>query len=77
VKASKVRGRSSNMYIYKMEVELRERSVHVIVMAEDDAQAFEYLEDMLVRHFVKNPEVVEASIIEKKRAVKGSGYVLE
>ncbi|WP_284640933.1 DUF3906 family protein [Paenibacillus silviterrae] len=65
------------MYMYKMEVELRTHSIHVIVMAENDAQAFEYLEELLVRHYVKSPEVTEASIIEKKRAVKGSGYVIE
>lgn len=65
------------MFIYKMEVTLRTQSVHLVVMAENDAQAFDYLEDLLVRHYVKAPEVTEASIIEKKRAVKGSGYVIE
>jgi hypothetical protein len=65
------------MYMYKLEVELKEQKVYVIVMAEHDEQAFEYLEEQLVRHFVHNPEVTEASIIEKKRAVKGSGYVLD
>ncbi|OXM84139.1 DUF3906 family protein [Paenibacillus rigui] len=64
------------MYMYKLEVELKEQTAHVIVMAENDEQAFDYLEEHLVRHFVYNPEVVEASIIEKKRAVKGSGYVI-
>jgi hypothetical protein len=65
------------MYMYKLEVELKERKVYIIVMAENDEQAFEFLEEQLVRHFVHNPDVVEASIVEKKRAVKGSGYVLD
>jgi hypothetical protein len=65
------------MYMYKLEVELKERKVYVIVMAENDEQAFEFLEEQLVRYFVHNPDVVEASIVEKKRAVKGSGYVLD
>ncbi|TVY08242.1 DUF3906 family protein [Paenibacillus cremeus] len=66
------------MYMYKMEVELeKEGLVHLIIMAETDEQAFDYLEEHLVRHFIHNPEVREASIIEKKRAVKGSGYVIE
>lgn len=65
------------MYIYKMEVELKDQQVYLIVMAESDEQAFDYLEEQLVRHFVNNPEVVQASVIEKKRAVKGAGYVIE
>lgn len=65
------------MYIYKMEVELKDQQVYLIVMAETDEQAFDYLEEQLVRHFVNNPEVVQASVIEKKRAVKGAGYVIE
>ena len=63
--------------MYKMEVELRNRKIYVVVMAERDEQAFDYLEEQLVRYFITNPEVVEASIIEKKRAVKGSGYVID
>ncbi|MCS7460164.1 DUF3906 family protein [Paenibacillus doosanensis] len=65
------------MYLYKLEVELKDQKVYVTLLAENDAQAFDYLEEQLVRHFIRNPEVVEASIIEKKRAVKGSGYVIE
>ncbi|MCZ8512070.1 DUF3906 family protein [Paenibacillus filicis] len=65
------------MYIYKMEVELKDQEVHLIVIAENDEQAFDFLEEQLVKHFVNNPEVISASIIEKKRAVKGAGYVIE
>ncbi|WP_341538180.1 DUF3906 family protein [Paenibacillus xerothermodurans] len=64
--------------MYKLEVELKEeQKVHVIVLAEDDAQAFDFLEEQMVRHFIHTPEVAEATIIEKKRAVKGAGYVVE
>jgi hypothetical protein len=63
--------------MYKLEVELKEKKIYVIIMAEHDAQAFDYLEEQLVRHFVYNPEVMEAGIVEKKRAVKGSGYVID
>ncbi|WP_028547877.1 DUF3906 family protein [Paenibacillus sp. UNC451MF] len=65
------------MYLYKLEVELKDQTVYITTLAENDAQAFDYLEEQLVRHFVSTPEVVEASIIEKKRAVKGAGYVIE
>ncbi|MFH5185489.1 DUF3906 family protein [Paenibacillus sp. TAB 01] len=64
------------MYMYKLEVELRSRTIHVILMAEQDAQAFDYLEEHLVRHFTPTPEVIGASILDKKRAVKGAGYVI-
>lgn len=65
------------MYIYKMEVKLKEQPIHIVLMAENDEQAFDGLEELLARHFVRSPEVLEASIIEKKRAVKGAGYVIE
>jgi hypothetical protein len=62
--------------MYKLEVELKAQTAYVLIIAENDEQAFDYLEEHLVRHFVHNPEVIEASIIEKKRAVKGAGYVI-
>lgn len=65
------------MYMYKLEVSLKEQQTYVVLMAENDEQAFDYLEELLARHFVKSPEVLEASIVEKKRVAKGSGYVIE
>ncbi|MGF7031385.1 hypothetical protein J2T17_002296 [Paenibacillus mucilaginosus] len=65
------------MFMYKIEVELHEETVFVVLMAEDDAQAFDALEETLVRHYAPSPDVVDASILEKKRAVKGSAYVIE
>ncbi|WP_281886048.1 DUF3906 family protein [Paenibacillus sp. YYML68] len=65
------------MYLYRMEVELRDRSVQLVVMAETDEQAFDSLEELIGRFYVKTPDVQSAAIIEKKRAVKGSGYVLD
>lgn len=64
------------MYLYKLEAELQDQTVYFIVMAEQDAQAFDYLEEYLVRHFIHTPEVIEASIIEKKRIGKGAGYII-
>ncbi|WP_426452333.1 DUF3906 family protein [Paenibacillus sp. S-38] len=65
------------MFMYKIEVQLQKETVYVVLMAEDDAQAFDALEETLVRHYAPSPEVVDAGILEKKRAVKGSGYVIE
>ncbi|KPV59500.1 hypothetical protein QJ48_10475 [Paenibacillus sp. A3] len=65
------------MYIYKLEVELQEQPIRVVVMAENDEQTFALLDELLARHFVRSPEVLGATIVEKKRAVKGAGYVIE
>lgn len=65
------------MYMYKLEIALKDQTVYLIVLAENDEQAFDSVEEHLVRHFVHNPETLEASIIEKKRAVKGNGYIIE
>jgi hypothetical protein len=68
---------TNGMYIYKLEVELKDKQIHLVVTAETDEQAFGYLEEVLTRHYVSKPEVLEASIVEKKRAVKGASYVME
>ncbi|WP_248924876.1 DUF3906 family protein [Paenibacillus hamazuiensis] len=65
------------MYLYKLEIVLKDQTVNLVVLAENDDQAFDTVEEHLVRHFVYNPEVMEASIVEKKRAAKGNGYVIE
>lgn len=65
------------MFVYKVEVSLSDGNVSVIVLAETDEAAFGYVESHLVRHFVRMPEVREIAIVEKKRAEKGSGYVIE
>lgn len=65
------------MFLYKIEIELLDQLVYFIVLAETDEKAFGYAESQLQRHFVKTPEIRQASIVEKKRAEKGSGYVLE
>lgn len=65
------------MYLYKMEVELRDRTIHLVLLAERDEEAFDQIEELLARFYVKVPEVVEAAIIEKKRATKGAGYVMD
>lgn len=65
------------MLLYKIEIELTDQIVYLIVAADSDEAAFGYAEGHLVRHFIKPPEVKGMAIVEKKRIEKGSGYVIE
>lgn len=65
------------MYLYKIEVELRDRNIHLVLLADQDKEAFDQIEGLLARYYVKMPEVLEAAIVEKKRVSKGAGYVLD
>ncbi|WNQ09754.1 DUF3906 family protein [Paenibacillus aurantius] len=65
------------MFLYKLEIVLKDQTVYLVVLAESDEKAFQSLEGQLARHFIRTPEVLEAAIVEKKRADKGAGYVIE
>ncbi|MBN2984789.1 MULTISPECIES: DUF3906 family protein [Cohnella] len=66
------------MYLYKLEAVFGDRpGVTMIVMGDSDAEAMEQAEVHLERHFVGKQDVRELVLIEKRRAVKGAGYVVE
>lgn len=65
------------MYLYKLEVELPNQLTYVIIVADSDEKAFEYVEPVVAKHFIATPEMTSVSIIEKKRIEKGNGYVIE
>lgn len=65
------------MYLFKLEIELEEQTVYLVVAAESEQQAFDSVESHLVRHFVGNPAVKDCAILEKRRLDKGAGYVIE
>jgi len=65
------------MYLYRIEIELAEQLVYLIVVAETDEKAFAYVESHMDRHFLTSPAPIEVSILEKKRLDKGAGYVIE
>lgn len=64
------------MFLYKLEIQLESQLVYLIVLADSDAKAFEYVEGHMARQYLKVPEIKELSIIEKKRVEKGSGYLI-
>ncbi|MDP5274532.1 DUF3906 family protein [Chengkuizengella axinellae] len=65
------------MFLYKLEIQLKDQIIYLVVIAESDEKAFDYAESSVAVHFVKMPEVLESCIVEKKRLTKGSGYVIE
>ncbi|WP_025851631.1 DUF3906 family protein [Paenibacillus ehimensis] len=50
------------MYIYKLEVELQEQPFRVLVMAENEGQAFALPDELLARHFVRSPEMLDRAV---------------
>ncbi|MED4602486.1 DUF3906 family protein [Paenibacillus validus] len=51
------------MYLYNMEIELQDRQIRLVVLAERDEEAFDQIEGLLARFYVKTPEVLEAAIV--------------
>ncbi|MFD2613254.1 DUF3906 family protein [Paenibacillus gansuensis] len=65
------------MYLYKLEVELPDQMIYLIVVAENDEKAFDYIEPVSAKYYIATPEMKSVAIVEKKRIEKGSGYVIE
>lgn len=65
------------MYLYKLEIELADRSVFLVLVADSDETAFDYMEDHLARTYTVVPDVKQAAIVEKKRVTKGAGYLVD
>jgi hypothetical protein len=65
------------MFLYKLEIELEDQTVYLIVHAESDEKAFASVEGHLARHFIKQLVVKETVLVEKRRAEKGAGYIVE
>jgi len=61
------------MYLYKLEIQLETHTDVLIVLAENDGKAFDSVESHLARHYIATPKV----IVERKRADKGTGYLVE
>jgi hypothetical protein len=65
------------MYLYKLEIQLETHTDVLIVLAENDGKAFDSVESHLARHYIATPKVKEMCIVERKRADKGTGYLVE
>lgn len=65
------------MFLYKIEIELQDQVVYLILAAENEEKAFSYVDSHMDRHFLKSPHKQEVSIVEKRRLDSGAGYVIE
>ncbi|MBT2666987.1 MULTISPECIES: DUF3906 family protein [Bacillaceae] len=64
------------MNLYRFEVTIKEKPIHVIIVADSDEKAFELVDIELEKHFLKMPEVDDISLYEKKKIKNGAGFVL-
>ncbi|TFE30749.1 DUF3906 family protein [Cohnella luojiensis] len=65
------------MYLYKLEVQLEDKEVVLIVMGDSDEEVMHEAEVHINKHFIIPPFIREIVLIEKRRANKGSAYVIE
>ncbi|MQR96246.1 DUF3906 family protein [Fictibacillus phosphorivorans] len=64
------------MYLYRFEVISKSEVIPVVIAASTDEQAFQLVDIELEKYFLKQPEVDEISLYEKKRIRTGNGFVL-
>ncbi|WP_027410741.1 DUF3906 family protein [Anoxybacteroides tepidamans] len=64
------------MYLYRFEVSGLAETIHVVIAASDDEQAFRLVEVELEKHFLKVPDFTDISLHEKKPIRRGGGFVV-
>jgi hypothetical protein len=65
------------LLLYKIEIQLPDRQIHLVLVSDSDDNAFGSVESMVARHYIKMPEIRSIAIVEKKRIEPGSGYLIE
>jgi hypothetical protein len=65
------------MFLYKLEVQLADSEVVMIVMGDNDLEVMNEVEMHLSKHFIVPPVIREIVLLEKRRANKGAAYVIE
>ncbi|HEU4965777.1 MAG TPA: DUF3906 family protein [Bacilli bacterium] len=66
------------MFLYRLEAKGKGfPATQVIVVAENEEQAFPAAESLLQRNALGLIEVEDLALVEKKRLEHGSGYVIE
>lgn len=65
-------------FLYKLEAELADRLLTIVVVAQSDERAFSAAENNILRHMVAPPQIKQLSLVEKKPLGRqGVGYVIE
>ncbi|WP_227935035.1 DUF3906 family protein [Alkalihalobacillus deserti] len=65
------------MYLYRFEVETEEKTLHVIVAANDQESAFTTAEQEVEKNFLKLPSISAVTLLEKKPIRQATGFVVE
>lgn len=65
------------MYMYRIEVEMEHKSGYVVIVASDEAEAYDQAETTIIRHDIVPPVIKSMAITEKKRVSIGAGYFFE
>lgn len=63
--------------LYRLSVELADKTVQVVVAAENDAKAFERAEVLLDKHLIMPSMRGQLALVEKKPLDAGAGFVIE
>ncbi|MDP9740960.1 UNVERIFIED_ORG: hypothetical protein QFZ59_002790 [Bacillus sp. B2I3] len=64
------------MNLYRFEVTIKKKPIHVIIVADSDEKAFDLVDIELEKHYLKMPEVDDISLYEKRKIKNGAGFVL-
>jgi hypothetical protein len=65
------------VFLYKLEVQLSDRNAVLVLMGDSDQEVMDSVEVHLSKHYIGTPEIKEIVLVEKRRANKGAGYVIE
>ena len=64
-------------YLYRFDVALEAKEIVSVIFAENDEKAFQHLDVELEKFYLKEPQVKEIILREKKRLGKSSGFILD
>jgi hypothetical protein len=65
------------MGLYRFEVLINNEVVHVVIVAENEEQAFRLVDVELEKYFLKMPEIEEITLYEVKKIRKSGGFVIQ
>jgi hypothetical protein len=65
------------MFLYKFEVQMADRQAVLILMGDSDQEVMDSAQVHLSKFYTGAPEILEIVLVEKRRAGKDAGYVIE
>ena len=64
-------------YLYRFDVSIEQKEVIAVIYAENDAAAFTHLDVELEKFYLKEPNIKEVTLREKKRLGSKSGFIID